>query len=132
MNTINYQGMSGGFCILKEYWMRILTQTETDQTDHNGETINKDNFENEPLGITCATVKANSGPTIDEKTFADRKSFWLPLTYKTQLDEGTLNLWNTTDTTLQGYEITDEFHGWTHWKIYMSGASNMIAVKAQL
>ena len=122
--------MSGGFCIYKDRWMRILTPE--DKTDDNAEQKNTDNFEWEELGISCATVKANTGPTVSEKTFDDRASFWLPLTYRSQLENGSLNLWNTTDTTLMSHKITDEFHGFTHWKMYMSGNSRLIAVKYQL
>ena len=59
------------------------------------------NFVDEPLGITCCTVKATQSQTVNTAwNSPDFRSFWLPVIYKNDLDAGTLNLWDDTNTIL--------------------------------
>lgn len=88
--------MVGGFCIYIASWAK--------PTDPNNPNIN---LVNEALGISCNTVKATSGPTVNTSwNSPDFRSFWLPVAYKSDLDAGKLNLWDDTNTILQGYRTS--------------------------
>jgi len=77
-------------------------------------------------------VKSTSGPTVSKDE--DFRTYWLPTTYKEQLDAKTLNLWDDADTITQKYRTDDKtiFEGLTHWKGTMSGSSGLISDKYQL
>ena len=89
---INAKGMQGGFCMYK-----ADTQKTLDSTEDSGAAGN-DNVRYEALGISCSVVKSTSGPTVSGDD--DFRTYWLPTTYKEQLDAKTLNLWDDADTVL--------------------------------
>lgn len=89
-NPIQNQGMSGGFCIYIKSWSY--------NDDPNNPLIDQTgvaNVKTEELGITCNVAKARSGPTVDIAwNSQDFRSFWLPLRFKTNLDTGSLDLFD--------------------------------------
>ena len=127
---IQQQGQSGGFCIYKQDWT-YSTDPNNPLVDNSAGTATT----TQTLGITCSVVKATTGPTVVTTwNSPDFRTFWLPISYKANLDAGTLNLYDDTDSTLQSYRTDNKsfFKGLTHWKGTMSGGGMLISDKYQL
>jgi len=116
--------MQGGFCIyIKE---RIYPRDPA---------FPNVNLVTEPLGISCATVRASSSPTVDQQwNSADFRSYWLPLTYKEFLDAGTVNFWDDTNTPLQNYrrDNRNSYRGVEYWSSSMPSAGTLLSNKYEL
>lgn len=80
-------------------------------------------------------MKATTGPTVKTTWDSqDFRAFWLPLSYKDKLDAGTLDLFDTTDTTLQSYRLDTQtiFRGLKYWRGSMSSSGMLVSDKYEL
>lgn len=124
--------MSGGFCIYIEKW-----QFTTDPNNPYLPGLGSAgvNVTTQQLGISCSIVKSTTGPQVNQIwNSPDFRSFWLPVGYKTQLDAGTLNLFDDTDATLQTYRMDNksQYRGLQYWHWAMSGSGMLISDKYEL
>ena len=80
-------------------------------------------------------MRANGSPTIDQQwDSADFRSYWLPESYKAIIDAGSVDFWDDTDTTLQGYrrDNRSNYRGVEYWQSSMPSSGTLISKKYEL